>query len=442
MSPRPVAIRPSPHPEPSRGGGPAAPQGARGGPRALLLGTLAFAICFYAWSMLGPLGPDLQDALGLSDLELAVMVAVPVLMGSLMRVPLGILTDRHGGRAVFGALMAFTLLPLAALGLWHDSYPALIVFGFFLGFAGASFAVGVPFVSRWHARARQGVALGVYGMGMGGTVLAGLTAPRIAERWGLAAPFWVASVLVAATGALFWLLARDAPGERPPPAGVLAPLRTFRERPRAWAPTLYYFLVFGGFVAMFAYLPKLLTGVHHLSKPDAASRAAGFALLAVLARPLGGWLADRLGAERVLALAFAATALLAALLAPTYRHMVPLTVLCLTLAVAFGLGTGAVFKLVAQDFPDRIGVVTGVVGAAGGLGGFFPPLVMALVSSLTGSYAIGFLLLAATALGCLVVLRRMSLSGSTGGTPRSGSGRGYRAAPGTGWAGSRRGPAG
>jgi NNP family nitrate/nitrite transporter-like MFS transporter len=268
--------------------------------------------------------------------------------------------------------------------------------------------VGVPFVSRWHSRARQGVALGVYGMGMGGTVLAGLTAPRIADHWGLAAPFWVATILVAATGAVFWVLARDAPGERPPAAGLLAPLRIFRERPRAWAPTLYYFLVFGGFVAMFAYLPKLLTGVHHLSKPDAASRAAGFALLAVLARPLGGWLADRLGAERVLALAFSATALLAALLAPSYKHMVPLTVLCLTLAVAFGLGTGAVFKLVAHDFPDRIGVVTGVVGAAGGLGGFFPPLVMALVKSLTGSYAIGFLMLAATAVGCLWVLRRMS----------------------------------
>jgi NNP family nitrate/nitrite transporter-like MFS transporter len=384
---------------------------SRGNARALALGTVAFLVSFYAWSMLGPLGPDLQDALGLSDVQLAIMVAVPVLMGSLMRIPLGVLTDRYGARFVFTALMGFTLLPLIALALWHGSLAAMIAFGFFLGFAGASFAVGVPFVNRWYPKARQGFALGVYGMGMGGTVVAALTAPRIAHRWGLAAPFWVAAGLVAVAAAVFWLLARDAPGRRTAEGGLLSALSVFRERPRAWLPTLYYFVVFGGFVAMFAYLPKLLTGVYDLSKTDAATRAAGFALVAVLARPVGGWLSDRVGPERVLALAFAATACLAALLGPLYHDIVPLTILCLTLAGAFGLGTGAVFKLVAQEFPDRIGAVTGVVGAAGGLGGFFPPLVMALVKSLTGSYLLGFVLLAAAALACLGVLRATSGGG-------------------------------
>ena len=398
----------------------AAPFEPRGNTRALVLATLAFTASFYAWSMMGPLGPDLQDLLGLSEIQLAMLIAVPVLLGSLMRIPLGLLTDRYGGRKVFTALMAFTLVPLAALALWHDSFPAVIFFGFFLGFAGASFAVGVPFVSRWYPRERQGMALGLYGMGMGGTVLGGLTAPRIADRWGLTAPFIVAMVLVGAMAVVFWLLARDAPVKRPiATGGMFASLRVFRDQPAAWAPTFYYFLAFGGFVAMFAYLPKLLTSVHDLDKPDAAARAAGFALVAVIARPIGGWLADRIGAETVLRVSFGATALLAAALAPLYDEMVPLTVLALIMAAAFGLGTGAVFKLVAQDFPDTVGAVTGVVGAAGGLGGFFPPLVMALVKSVTGNYLPGFALLALTAIAALVVLQIM---GRTPTRPRAAAG--------------------
>jgi NNP family nitrate/nitrite transporter-like MFS transporter len=393
-------------------GGPGARARSHSGPRQLSLATIAFMVSFFAWSMLGPLGPDLQEEIGLSDFELAVVVAVPVLMGSLMRVPLGALTDRLGGRPVFTALLAFTLLPLAALAVAHESFWALVGFGFFLGFAGASFAVGVPFVSRWFPPERQGVALGLYGVGMGGTVLAGLTVPRMADAWGLTAPFVAAIALVAVTGAVFWLLARDAPGERARDRhGLLSSLRLFRERPAVWVPTVYYFVVFGGFVAMFAYLPKLLTSVHDLDKPDAAARAAGFALVAVVARPIGGWLSDRFGADRLLRVSFAGTVVIAALLGPLYEDMVPLTILALTLAAAFGLGTGAVFKLVAQDFPDRVGAVTGLVGAAGGLGGFFPPLVMAAVNSITGSYLLGFLLLALTALGCLVLLETRGRGG-------------------------------
>jgi NNP family nitrate/nitrite transporter-like MFS transporter len=381
----------------------------KGNARALVLATLAFTVSFYAWSMMGPLGPDLQDLLALSELELAIMIAVPVLMGSLMRIPLGLLTDRHGGRIVFTALLAFTLLPLAALAIWHDSFAGVIVFGFVLGIAGASFAVGVPFVSRWYPPGRQGMALGLYGMGMGGTVVGALTAPRIADQWGLTAPFVVALVLVAAMAVVFWLFARDAPAARPAAkGGMFSSLRVFRDRPAAWAPTFYYFLVFGGFVAMFAYLPKLLTSVHDLDKPDAAARAAGFALVAVIARPIGGWASDKVGANTILRISFIATALLAVGLAPLYDAMVPLTILCLSMAAAFGLGTGAVFKAVAHDFPDQVGAVTGVVGAAGGLGGFFPPLVMAGVKSATGDYFLGFALLAVTAIAALVVLELMS----------------------------------
>jgi NNP family nitrate/nitrite transporter-like MFS transporter len=205
---------------------------------------------------------------------------------------------------------------------------------------------------------------------------------------------------------VFLALARDAPrAQRSGPApGMFAALSVFRTSGRAWALTLFYFLAFGGFVAMFLYLPKLLTGVHDLTKSDAGARAAGFALLAVVGRPLGGWLSDRVGATRVLLVSFFGVAVLALVLAATYTAMVPLTIACLTMAVALGLGTGAVFKLVPEWFPDRVGAVTGVVGAAGGLGGFFPPLVMGIVKSATGGYALGFVLMARVAVACLVVL--------------------------------------
>ncbi len=188
---------------------------------------------------------------------------------------------------------------------------------------------------------------------------------------------------------------------------MFASLSVFRSSGRAWALTLFYFLAFGGFVAMFLYLPKLLTGEHDLTKADAGARAAGFALLAVIGRPTGGVLSDRIGATRVLLVSFSGIALLAAVLAVAYTSMVPLTICCLTMAVLLGLGTGAVFKLVPEWFPDRVGSVTGVVGAAGGLGGFFPPLVMGVVKSATGGYALGFVLMAIVAVASLVVLRAL-----------------------------------
>ncbi len=381
---------------------------SRPGPQ-LALATLAFAVCFYGWSLLGPLGPDLQEDLGLSDVQTSAMVAVPVLLGSLMRIPLGWLADRVGGRAVFSALMAFTPLPLVALAVWHDSLGVMLALGLLLGFAGASFAVGVPLVNGWYPPERQGFALGIYGIGMGGTVLAGLTAPLIADEWGLSAPFLVAAALTAVTCAVFLVRARDAPRERlPGPApGMFASLSVFRTSGRAWALTLFYFLAFGGFVAMFLYLPKLLTEVHDLEKADAGARAAGFALLAVIGRPLGGTLSDRVGAARVLLVSFVAVGVLALVLVAGYESMAALTVACLPMALALGLGTGAVFKLVPEWFPDRVGAVTGVVGAAGGLGGFFPPLVMGVVKSATGGYAVGFALMALVALACLLVLARV-----------------------------------
>ena len=375
--------------------------------RALALATLAFLACFYVWALFGPLAPAIQHDLNLSEVEVGWLVAVPVVLGSVMRVPMGVLTDRYGARRTFPALMGFTALPLLAIAVWHGSFATLIGFGFLLGFAGSSFAIGVPYVSRWFPKERQGFALGIYGVGMGGTVLTALTAPTVVQAWGMTAMFVIGAAVVLAAGAVFLVAAEDPPTRRPQMTSFVAPFAVFRREWRAWALTVFYFLAFGGFVAMYLYLPKLLVGVYGLQRADAGARAAGFALLAVIARPVGGYLSDRIGAQRVLLICFSGTTLFAIGLAAFYGSIVPLTICCLSMAVMFGLGTGAVFKLVALEFPDEVGAVTGVVGAAGGLGGFFPPLVMASVKSMTGSYTLGFVLLAITAAVCLVILELM-----------------------------------
>jgi MFS transporter, NNP family, nitrate/nitrite transporter len=338
--------------------------------------------------------------------QLSIAVAVPVLLGSLMRIPMGVLAERYGGRIAFVWLLAYTVIPLVLLGLVHDSFAAILVLGFLLGFAGASFAIGVPFVNRWYPPDRQGTALGIYGAGMGGTVLAGLTAPRIVDGAGISAAFFVAAVLV-----LWVALARDAPAGRGH-ASMRDPIAVLGTGRRAWALVLFYFLAFGGFVALYLYLPKLLTEIHDLEKTDAGARAAGFAVLAVIGRPLGGIAADRVGAERVLRGCFVVVLVLAMGLAGSYESIVPLTVCCLTMALALGVGTGAVFKLVPVWYPKKVGAVTGVVGAAGGLGGFFPPLVMGVVKTATGGYAIGFVLMGAVALACLLVLAGLRGAGA------------------------------
>jgi NNP family nitrate/nitrite transporter-like MFS transporter len=377
-----------------------------GNGRQLALATIAFTVTFYGWALLGPLGPDLQDDLGLTDNELSIAVAVPVLLGSIMRIPMGVLAERFGGRRVFTWLLAYSILPLAALGFVHDSFAAIIALGFLLGFAGSSFAIGVPFVNRWYPPERQGVALGIYGAGMGGTVLAGLTAPAIVDAVSLSAAFFFAAALVAVALVIWIVLARDAPVPNRP-ASLRDPIAVLGAGPRAWALVLFYFLAFGGFVAMYLYLPKLLTGVHDLSKTDAGARAAGFALLAVVGRPLGGVVSDRIGADRVLLVCFVSVTVLALGLAVSYESIVPLTIFCLVLAAALGLGMGAVFKLVPVWYPDNVGAVTGVVGAAGGLGGFFPPLVMGAVKSATGGYGLGFVLMALIGVACLIMLRSL-----------------------------------
>jgi NNP family nitrate/nitrite transporter-like MFS transporter len=375
----------------------------RSATRNLILATFAFAVAFVGWSLIAPLGKRFQDDLDLSNTRTLVLTAVPVVLGSLLRIPVGALTDRLGGRVMFPVVLAVSAIPAAIFG-FVDGYAALIVVGFFLGIAGSSFAVGVPFVAGWYAKERQGFALGVYGMGNIGTAVAAFGAPAIVDWLGREALGIVAALLLLATAFLFYRMAEDPP--RGPAVRYGAVLRSGW---RLWRLALLYFVTFGGFVAMAVFLPKLLRDWFDISLTNAGLRAAGFTALATLARPVGGYLSDRIGPATVLVVVFVGAGLDAAWLAlvsddPTW---VPVTIACLTLAAFLGLGNGAVFKAVPRDFPDSTGAATGIVGAAGGLGGFFPPVVMGIVRDHFDTYALGFVGLLAFTVICLVVALSM-----------------------------------
>jgi NNP family nitrate/nitrite transporter-like MFS transporter len=370
-----------------------------GNPLQLTLNTGAFLVCFSVFGSISAMMPILKQRLGLEPMQVSIALAVPVLLGSLGRIPLGMLADRYGGRLVFSLVMLGSVVPAVLMG-WVDSYPQLLACGLFLGLALASFSVGVGAVSRWYPPSRQGAALGVYGAGNIGQSLAAFGSPVLATAFGYAWGFWAFALLTIAWLAAYTLLARDAPG---PAAGrklsdFLRPLGDSR----GWVLSLYYFLTFGGFVAMAIYLPTFLTEMFNLTPADAGRRTAGFVVLATLARPLGGWLADRFGGRRILAVVFPTTTVMAFLLA--FPMMGAFTVGALGMAAAIGLGNGAVFKLVPEYFPESVGSVTGLVGAAGGLGGFFPPLVLGAIRQTTGSFAWGFVLLGLFSAGCLAVL--------------------------------------
>ena len=364
----------------------------------LATATVGFAVTFWAWALLSPLGATLREQLHLSAFQQALLVAVPVLVGSLGRIPVGALTDRYGARRMFPAVALLTVLPVLYLGHAAHSFTAYLAGGFFLGLGGTTFAIGVPFVNAWFPPARRGLALGIFGAGMGGTAVSAFTTVQLTKAIGPAFPFnLVAAVLVVYAIASARML-RDR-ADRPVASGsMLGRLGVALHTTATWQLSFLYAVAFGGFVAFSVYLPTYLVSEYQLSRADAAFRTAGFVVFAVAMRPVGGWLSDRFAPVRVLTVTFSTITALA-VLAAFQLPLVPVgTAAFLGLAAALGTGTGAVFALVARMVAaERVGAVTGVVGAAGGLGGFFPPLVMGLVYGSLGSYTLGFVLLAATA---------------------------------------------
>jgi NNP family nitrate/nitrite transporter-like MFS transporter len=374
--------------------------------RALILSTLAFAVAFAVWGMIAPMAKTFQTQFHLSESQAWALIAVPVLLGSVGRLPAGMLTDRFGGRVVFTVLLLGSALAALLLS-FATSYTALLVGGFCVGLAGTSFSVGVGLVSRWFPPARQGFALGVYGAGTGGQTLALMGVPFLAKSMGWPGTYRVFAAVAAVAAVVFYLLARDAPVERQA-KGVGEMLRVFREQPLSWLLGLFYFVTFGGFVALSIGLPKLLQELFHLTREDAGLRVAGFVLVAIIMRPIGGVLSDRIGGAKVLTWVFAGAAVLA--WGMTFSDIVPFTIGALGVAFCIGLGNGAVFKLVPQYFPKETGTVTGLVGALGGLGGFFPPLLLGAIKTATGSYGLGFILLSLFCVGCFALNQKVFLS--------------------------------
>ena len=379
----------------------------------LALATVGFLVNFWAWALVSPLAAAYRGDLDLSPFQQSLLVAVPVLVGSLGRIPVGALTDRLGARVMFPVVSFLTILPVLFVGLAGDTYARLLIGGFFLGLGGTAFAVGVPFVNAWFPPERRGLALGLFGIGMGGTAISAFTTVRLADTYDRATPFVVVACVLAAYGLLALALLRDAPGRVPATGGFWErTLATLRLGATIQLSGLYA-VGFGGFVAFSVYLPTYLKNAYDLTPADAANRTAGFVVLAVAMRPVGGWLSDRFHPVPVLTTCFGAAAVLASLAAAELSLVPWATIAFLGLAAALGASSGGVFALVAQLAPaEQVGSVTGVVGAAGGLGGFVPPLLMGSLYGLWGDYSLGYGLLAVVALVSCVftatVVRRSS----------------------------------
>ena len=371
----------------------------------LFLATMAFAVAFANWGIISGLAPLLRKELGLSVTQASVMIAIPVLLGSVGRIPLGLLTDRYGGRIVFSILLAFTIVPAVALSLNH-SYPSLLFWGFWMGLAGTSFAVGVAFVSGWFPPSQQGTTLGIYGAGNIGQSVAVFGGPVLAGSIGIPSTFLVFSAVAVVWGGIFALTANNA--QPPSKSKSLAEnLQVLKTEKLSWVLSIFYALTFGGFVALSIYLPTLYKEVFALAPADAGARTALFVLVATLSRPVGGILSDKIGGQKLLLGVFLGVAAISWLMAMPSIEL--FTIGSIGCAILFGLGNGGVFKLVPQYFPLQTGSVTGLVGAAGGLGGFFPPIVLGICRDLTGSYAMGFGLLIIFALSCTVLLSQTFL---------------------------------
>ena len=375
----------------------------------LIVSTLAFTVCFMVWMMFGVIGIPLKNTLGLNATEFGLLTATPVLTGSLIRVPLGIWTDKYGGRVVMTLLMAATV-PALWLMSYATAYWHFLFIGIFVGLAGGSFSVGTPYVARWFPPSRQGMAMGVYGAGNSGSAVNKFVAPAllIVGGWTLVPKVYAAVML--GTVILFWLGSASDPKHLVPSHTKFSDQLRMLKDPKVLKYCQYYSIVFGGYVALALWMVQYYVGEFGLSIQTAALLAACFSLPGGVLRAVGGILADRLGAHQVtwwvlwvswvclFLLSYPQTDLTVLTVngAKTFHvglDVYAFTALMFVLGIAFAFGKASVFKYIGNDFPHNIGTVSGIVGLAGGLGGFVLPIMFGALMDLTGIRSSAFMLL-------------------------------------------------
>jgi NNP family nitrate/nitrite transporter-like MFS transporter len=354
----------------------------------LISAFLYFDVSFMVWLLPGALANSIVHEFGLSDSQKGLMVAVPLLGGAVLRLALGLLTDRIGARRTGLLGMSLTTLPLLLGWFWADSFDKMLLVGLLLGVSGASFAAALPLASRWYPPRYQGLAMGIAGAGNSGTALATFFGPRLALTLGWHAVIGLALIPLLTTLAFYFVFAKDSPNQPAPrPLSAYADVLKFGD---TWWFCLFYSITFGGFVGLASFLNVFFLSQYGLSR----IQAGNFATLCVIAgsalRPLGGYLADRVGGVRMLtALYLIAGAFMLGL--ATLPPLFVGTALLFGAMATLGMGNGAVFQLVPQRFPKEIGVTTGIVGAAGGFGGFLLPTVLGVLKQMAGSFSGGFL---------------------------------------------------
>ncbi len=375
---------------------------AKSGHVPTLLGTFFyFDVSFMIWVLVGALGAFIAKDFGLSPTAKGLVVAIPILGGSLLRLPMGILADHIGSKKTALVGMGLTVIPLLLACLTGKTLPQIYLIGLFLGIAGSSFAVALPMASRWYPPEHQGLAMGIAGAGNSGTVLAAFFAPRLAEVYGWHPVFGFALIPLLVVMIYFSLFAKDSP-THPPSIPFLRYFLPLKESD-ALLFCFFYSITFGGFVGLASFLPIFFNDQYAVSRVTAGSLTALCVFAGSLCRPLGGYISDRIGGIRALSFLYAGIAL--CLLIISRLPQLPLIVPVLFITMLFlGMGNGAIFQLVPQRFPREIGTITGLVGTFGGFGGFLLPFALGAAKDRWASYSIGFLFFAMASLTALSIL--------------------------------------
>ncbi|NMM15138.1 MAG: NarK/NasA family nitrate transporter [Rhodoferax sp.] len=375
----------------------------------LMVSTLAFTVCFMVWMMFGVIGIPIKKALGLNATEFGLLTATPVLTGSLIRVPLGIWTDKYGGRIVMALLMALTI-PAIWLMSYATAYWHFLVIGLFVGLAGGSFSVGTPYVARWFPKKQQGFAMGVYGAGNSGAAVNKFVAPALVVAFGWAMVPQVYAAIMLGTVVLFWLFSYSDPTHLVPSHIKFSDQLKSLKDPKVMKYCQYYSIVFGGYVALSLWMVQYYVGEFGLDIRSAALLAACFSLPGGVLRAAGGWMSDKWGAHSVtwwvlwvswiclFLLSYPQTDFtIATTSGPKTFHLglniYAFTTLMFILGIAFAFGKASVFKYISNDYSDNIGTISGIVGLAGGLGGFVLPIMFGALMDLTGIRSSAFMLM-------------------------------------------------